>query len=155
MLTLRLSTGKKLAGRQLLIEVWDLVTNSLRGSACTATDHQARLAEERDKAEIRDVAAELINALIEKCSDNERLLATSMNLNTELYVLFQLAKSSFSQPYVYVDSASCCLPKSRRVKVLRRPSLLFLILEPNSSMKHRLSDASAAFRGLLPSSTQA
>ncbi len=84
---MELFTAKKIAGREVMLAVWELVTWNLASEAKRGASFAwLELTAEKDKAEILDSAVEIVNALLEGCKENESLFSLRLNLQDELYV---------------------------------------------------------------------
>lgn len=79
--------AKRVAGQLVLVHVWEIVKHPL-GSGEHPSRGSDELEKKKDMIGIRDVAAELMNALLEKCNENERTFASNLDLLSELYGCF-------------------------------------------------------------------
>lgn len=87
MILMHLFTAKKIAGREVMLAVWELVTWNLAPEAKRGASFAwLELTAEKDEAEILDSAVEIVNALLEGCKENESLFSSRLNLQDELYV---------------------------------------------------------------------
>lgn len=86
--------AKKIAGREVMLAVWELVTWNLAPEAKRGASFAwLELTAEKDEAEILDSAVEIVNALLEGCKENESLFSSRLNLQDELKNIFRLVEA--------------------------------------------------------------